>query len=140
MSASGIPTTPTMTRGRAGTFALWGVQVLLSVFFLAAAALPKLLGQQYAVQLFDDIGAGHWLRYLVGTLELAGAIGLLIPRLAGLAALGLVGLMLGAAATQVVVLHAPVMAVTPVILGVLAGVIARARWSQARALLGQLRR
>ena len=29
---------------------------------------------------FNQIGAGQWFRYLVGALELAGAIGLLIPR------------------------------------------------------------
>jgi uncharacterized membrane protein YphA (DoxX/SURF4 family) len=57
------------------------------VFVFAAA--PKLVGQHTAMAMFSQIGAGQWLRYLVGTAELAGAIGLLIPRLAGLAAAGL---------------------------------------------------
>ena len=49
-------------------------------------------------------GAGQWFRYLVGILELAGAIGLLIPRLAAPAALGLLGVMIGAFFTQLFVL------------------------------------
>jgi hypothetical protein len=54
----------------------------------AFAAVPKLAGAHSAVAMFGQIGAGQWLRYLVGTAELAGATGLLIPRLAGLAAAG----------------------------------------------------
>jgi len=45
------------------------------------------------------MGADDWFRYMVGTLELAGGIDLLIPRLAGLAALGLTGVMVGATYT-----------------------------------------
>ena len=41
------------------------------------------------VRLFTDIGAGQWLRYFTGTLEVAGAIGLMLPFLCGLASLGL---------------------------------------------------
>ena len=37
-------------------------------------AVPKLTGSQQAVQEFGLIGAGQWLRYLVGTAELAGAL------------------------------------------------------------------
>jgi uncharacterized membrane protein len=46
--------------------------------------------------MFATIGIGQWFRYVVGALELAGAVGVLIPRLSGLAALGLIGLMAGA--------------------------------------------
>ena len=49
--------------------------------------------------MFHQMGADDWFRYLVGTLELAGGIDLLIPRLAGLAALGLTGVMVGATYT-----------------------------------------
>lgn len=47
-----------------------------------------------------------------GAVELAGAIGLLIPRLAGAAALGLIGVMVGAVITQLFVLE-PVWALLP---------------------------
>ena len=47
-------------------------------------------------------GAGG--RHVVGALEIAGAVGLLVSRLSGLATLGLAGLMAGAATTDVFVL------------------------------------
>jgi putative oxidoreductase len=90
-------------------------------------AAPKLFGEAYAVELFTQIGAGDWFRYLVGALELAGGIGLMVPRLAGPAAIGLMGLMIGAGYTQAVVLDAPQMVTAPIIVFVLAGVIAWAR-------------
>jgi uncharacterized membrane protein YphA (DoxX/SURF4 family) len=57
------------------------------------------------VQEFGLIGAGQWLRYFVGTAELAGAIGLLTPWLAGLAAAGLAADMAGATIINATVLH-----------------------------------
>ena len=67
--------------GRANT-RLWAAQIVLAAVF-AFAAVPKLTGVDTAVTMFGQIGAGQWLRYLVGTAELAGAAGLLIPPLAG---------------------------------------------------------
>jgi putative oxidoreductase len=84
---------------------LWVVQILLAAFFVFVAALPKLAGSHQSVQEFDLIGAGQWLRYFVGTAELAGAIGLLTPWLAGLAAAGLAADMAGATIINVTVLH-----------------------------------
>jgi hypothetical protein len=74
-------------RRRTSTLLL-AAQILLAVFFVFGAAVPKLTGSHQLVQEFGLIGAGQWLRYLVGTAELAGAIGLLTPWLAGLAAGG----------------------------------------------------
>jgi DoxX-like family len=68
---------------------LWGAQIVLAAFFLFGAAGPKLAGSHSMVKEFGLIGAGQWFRYLVGTAELAGAIGLLAPWFAGLAAAGL---------------------------------------------------
>lgn len=106
---------------------LWVLQILLGLFLVVASAAPKFWGEAYAVQIFTEIGAGDWFRYFIGAVELAGGIGLMVPRLAGPAAAGLMALMIGAAYTQVVVLDEPVMAVTPVIIFVLAAVIARGR-------------
>lgn len=50
--------------------------------------------------MFATIGVEQWFRYAVGVIELAGAVGLLVPRLAGLAALGLAADMIGAMAVQ----------------------------------------
>jgi uncharacterized membrane protein YphA (DoxX/SURF4 family) len=84
---------------------LWAAQIWLAAFFMFVAAAPKLKGSHSAVQEFGLIGAGQWLRYLVGTAELAGAIGLLTPWLAGLAAAGLAADMAGATIINATALH-----------------------------------
>jgi uncharacterized membrane protein YphA (DoxX/SURF4 family) len=80
---------------------LWAAQIPLAVAFVSFG-LAKLTGQG---QEFADIGAGQWLRYFVGAAELAGAIGLLTPWLAGLAAAGLAADMAGASIINATVLH-----------------------------------
>ncbi|MCT2277864.1 DoxX family protein [Micromonospora chalcea] len=62
------------------------------------------------------MGAAPWFRYLIGLVELAGGIGLLVPRLAGLAAVGLALLMIGAAVTQAFILDGGALVLTPVVL------------------------
>ena len=81
---------------------LWAAQIPLAAMFIAFG-LAKLTGGQ--VQEFGLIGAGQWLRYFVGTAELAGTIGLLTPWLAGLAAAGLAAVMAGATIINATVLH-----------------------------------
>ena len=83
---------------------LWAAQIPLAALFVIVA-VSKLTGSQQAVQEFGLIGAGQWLRYFVGTAELAGAIGLLTPWLAGLAAAGLAADMAGASIINATVLH-----------------------------------
>ncbi len=100
------------------------VQVALGVQFIAGGA-TKLLGDAQMVTMFDDIGAGQWFRLLIGLFELAGGIGLLIPRLAGRAATGLVALMAGAVVTNVAVLA--ISPILPLAFGVLAAVVALTR-------------
>ena len=136
MVATDIRTAPqSTTRRRAVHITLWTAQILLAVFF-AAAAVPKLLGDPTAVASFEAIGFGQWFRYLTGACELAGAIGLLIPRLSGLAATGLVGVMVGATITNLFLLPgmAPVAVVT-VLLGAVFALIAWARRTEIRSLL-----
>jgi putative oxidoreductase len=89
---------------RSTSMLLWAGQILLAVLFVAAA-LPKLTGDPGMVHEFAQIGAGQWMRYLTGATELAGAIGLLTPWLAGLAAAGLAAEMAGATIINATVLH-----------------------------------
>ncbi|MGH3928739.1 MAG: DoxX family protein [Pseudonocardiaceae bacterium] len=131
--------TPTAPRGRAMNITLWVVQALLALFFAFIGVL-KLIGPQEVVDQFATIGLGQWFRYLTGAVELAGAIGLLIPRLAGLAALGLVGVMVGAVITHLTVLPPAINALFPALLGVVFVLIAWARWPQTKALLGKPKR
>ncbi|GAA1559116.1 hypothetical protein GCM10009804_14900 [Kribbella hippodromi] len=120
--------------GRSGArvVAVWLVQGGLAVQFAVGGA-SKLFGVEAMVRMFDDIGGGQWLRVAVGLLELAGAISLLVPRLAAVAAGGLILLMAGAAVTNVVFLGtAPTM---PLVFGILAGVVAYARRRQLVVLV-----
>lgn len=89
----------------AGTVIQWTLQFALAVVF-TGAGLAKLAGDSAMVEMFADIGTGQWLRFVVGGLELAGGLGLLVPLLAGRAALGLAAVMVGAAVTNLIVLDA----------------------------------
>lgn len=110
-----------------------GLQFLLAALFLFFG-IRKLIGDEAAVQTFSEIGAGQWFRYLVGTLEISGAIGLLIPRLAGLAAIELTGVMTGAVATEVFLI-ADGDPVTPLVLLVIAATVAWFRRERTIALV-----
>ena len=112
---------------------IWAAQGLLAAVF-AFAAVPKLAGAHSTVAMFGQIGAGQWLRYLVGAAELAGATGLLIPRLAGLAAAGLAADMAGASIINIAVLHSAAVVLTIPLCAALA-LIARARWEHPTKLL-----
>lgn len=124
------------TLSRPAHMALLVLQVLLGIFFVIASAVPKLVGEAIAVQIFEDIGIGQWFRYVVGVLELVGGIGLIIPRTAGLAALGLAVLMVGATITNLFIIDGGVAIVTTIVLFILLSVIAWFRWPQTRSLLG----
>jgi len=122
---------------RATNVALWVLQAVLA-FQFAAVGLLKLTGSPELVDLFATIGAGQWLRYVVGALEVAGAVGLLVPRLSGLAALGLAALLVGATATNLLVLgESPWL---PIGLLLVSTLIARGRWPRTKALAGRLQR
>lgn len=117
---------------------LWVVQILLAAYFVYSA-MTILTSQPGVVGLFATIGLGQWFQYLVGALELAGAVGLLIPRLCGLAALGLAGIMVGVVIVHLTVLPPATQALFPAALGLLFVLISSARWSQTKTLLAILR-
>jgi uncharacterized membrane protein YphA (DoxX/SURF4 family) len=102
----------------------WTLCVLIAAMFVMAG-LGKLIGRPGMVQEFAEIGLGQWFRYFTGALEMAGAIGLLIPRFSRLAALGLALIMVGAIVAHLTVLASP--ATLPAVLLVLLLVIAWVR-------------
>jgi uncharacterized membrane protein YphA (DoxX/SURF4 family) len=122
---------------------LWAAQIMLAAFFVIVAAVPKLTGSHQMVQEFGLIGAGQWLRYFVGTAELAGAIGLLTPWLAGLAAAGLAADMAGATIINATVLRnttfGPNVWLTAVLCAACA-LIAYGRRQQIKGLAAAIRR
>jgi hypothetical protein len=117
---------------KVGNVLLWALQVLLAAFMVYSGW--SLFGDQFAGK-FDKIGFGQWLRYVTGVLEIAGGLGLLVPRLCGLAALGVVGVMVGAVATELVILGDPPAAVLPGTVVVLTAVVAWFRRDSVKALL-----
>ena len=131
-------TIPANMRRRGLHTALWAIQILLAVFFVLAA-LPKLAGRHAAVESFAKIGLGQWFRYFIAACELAGAIGLIIPRLSGVAATALVGLMIGATITNLFV-TSPATAPLTIMLGLVFVFIAWQRRAETKALVHMLKR
>lgn len=121
------------TTGKASNIVLWTLQVLLALAFVAAGS-GKLLGKPDMVALFAAVGLGQWLRYVTGSLEVLGALLLVVPGKAALGAVLLACVMAGAVVTHLAVLHSPPTA--PLVLFVLAALIAWARRGQLADLLG----
>ena len=128
---------PTASGRRVVNVAVWALQVLLALMF-AMAGLAKVSGDPAMVEMFATIGIGQWFRYVVGALELAGAVGVLVPRLSGLAALGLVWLMVGATLTNLFVLGASPL--LPIGLLVTSAVVAWGRWLKIGTLAARILR
>ncbi|WP_261994992.1 DoxX family protein [Streptomyces sp. ME109] len=110
-----------------------------SCFYVFASALPKLIAHPSAAESFDKLGWGSTGMYLIGTLELAGGVALLIPLLSSVAAVALSALMVGAFIVNVTVLHGPYVA-TPLVLILPLALIAWARRSHNAELARLVRR
>jgi hypothetical protein len=115
---------------RALNIAAWVASVLLFVLYSVFAAPPKLMGDPQAVEGFIKMGYSDAFRLFIGAAEFLGGLGLLIPRLAFWAALGLIIIMIGAVYTLVTNGMASNLAPAVIAL-VLLGFIAYVRRSQA---------
>ena len=126
-----------VSRGRVARVASWAVQILLALLF-AFAGVSKLLGlSREVIEGFARLG-GEPVRLLVGAAETLGAIGLVVPRLAGAAAVGLAGVMVGAVISTLA-LQPPAFAAFPAAVLVVLVVIARARRDEIAELVESLR-
>ncbi|MDN0194884.1 DoxX family protein [Streptomyces sp. S.PNR 29] len=137
-SATSTTSAPSASR-RAARIALRVLQVLLALVFGIASALPKLIAHSSAVESFDKIGWGSTGMYIIGVLELAGAVALLTPVLQSVAAVALSALMVGAFVVQLAVFDGQY-AATPLILMVPLLLIAWARRGNNAELLRLVRR
>ena len=85
---------------------VWLVQVTVSLLFFSVS-IQKLISTDEVVANFKHWEMPDHFYLVIGTFELLGAIGLLIPRSAGMAALGLMFIMAGAIYTHII--HDPAM-------------------------------
>jgi hypothetical protein len=128
--------TPATATSRVAHIGLWTLQVLLAVTY-AFSAYGKLTAEAMNVAGFEAMGLGTTGMYIIGALELAGAVAMFIPRLAGPAATCFVALMIGAVIFTLM-LGGGVLAAWPGAFGVLAAVVAWGRRDSTRRLVAQL--
>ena len=105
----------------------------------AFSAFGKLTADAQNVAGFEAMGLGTTGMYIIGALELAGAIAMFVPRLTGLAATCFVALMIGAVIITLAI-GGGALAAIPATVGVLAAVVAWGRRDSTRRLVAQLRR
>src|SRR6185503_8747883 len=120
---------------RTKNVALWALQILTAAAFLMAG-FGTLSGYPMMVETFDKIGIGQWFRYATGTIEIASAILLLIPRLTPVGAALLVCTMTGAVLSHLLLIGgSPVPAL---VLLCFAAIILWGRFGTLKAGLGKL--
>ena len=102
------------TPDRLGLIARWVPRIAVSLAFLGLG--PQKFSDPFWIKLFQHLGFGDWLRYLTGTMQIAGAIMLLIPRTALPGAIVLSITMVGAMLAWIFFLGSPASALFPAIL------------------------
>jgi putative oxidoreductase len=133
MTTIRTPNDALATPGKALNIVLWTLQVLAALAFVAAGS-GKLLGSPDMIALFGAVGIGQWFRYVTGSLEVLGALLLVVPGKTAFGAVLLACVMCGAVVAHLTVLHTAPTA--PLVLLALIALIAWARRSQLAGLLG----
>jgi uncharacterized membrane protein YphA (DoxX/SURF4 family) len=126
------------TTSRRADVGLWVLQVLLAAVY-ALSAFGKLTAEAQNVAGFEAMGLGTTGMYIIGALELAGAIAMFIPILTGLAALCFVALMIGAVIITWAI-GGGALVLIPATVGVVAAVVAWGRRDSTRRLVARLHR
>ncbi|WP_327711641.1 DoxX family protein [Streptomyces sp. NBC_00464] len=139
-ATSAAPASPSAAAGRRGRGAVaLSVARYVLALFLGFSGIAKLIAHESAIESFDRMGWSHGAMYAIGGLETAGAIALLIPVLAGVAAIAFCGLLAGASVVQLTLLDPP-NAVMPAALIAVMVLIARDRRGGTAALIAKVRR
>ena len=133
-----ITTPDTRTTSRAASAGRWTLQVLLAAVY-AFSAYGKLTAEAQNVAGFEAMGLGLPGMYIIGALELAGAIAMFVPALTGLAAACFVALMIGAVILTAAI-GGGVLVAIPATVGVVAAVVAWGRRDSTRRLIARVRR
>ena len=104
----------------------WVPRIAMSLFFLSFGS--QKFTDRYWIEVFATIGAGDWLRYVTGSLQIGGGLLLLIPRTALIGTAMLAVTMVGAMLAWMFFLGSPGSAVIPAIaLAMLLAIGANAR-------------
>ncbi|MEM7369347.1 MAG: DoxX family protein [Bacteroidota bacterium] len=86
---------------KAKNIVAWVIAILAGGFMILQG-INKFIPSEAFDQMWTDIwGYPLWFKYVIGILEVAGGLGLFLLKFRVLAALGLIGLMLGAGVTHI---------------------------------------
>ncbi len=108
----------------------WSLQIVLAMIFLTVG-MAKISGVQSSVDLFEKIGFGQWLRYLVGMVEVGSSVLLLFGPYASVGAGLLLIVMAGAVMSHLWIIGG---SVAPALgLGLIAGAVLYLRRQVRRA-------
>jgi uncharacterized membrane protein YphA (DoxX/SURF4 family) len=120
-----------ITEERRMNAALWIVQVLLALLFLFAGGMKLVMPIE---EMTKEMEMPGWFLRFIGVAEFLGGLGLVLPGLlkikpglTSLAAVGLVIIMIGATVISFVA-GGFLMALTPLVVGLLAAFVAYGRW------------
>ncbi len=83
------------------------VATAMVAYMMTKAGILKLISHEVEVTRFIKWGFSDWFRYMIGALEVLGAIGLFVPKLRTPAIFGIIGLMIGAIYTHVILDNNP---------------------------------
>ena len=111
---------PEEARSRQDVIITWILRLAVAAMFISIGR-SKFDASSMWIKLFEQIGYGQWFRRLTGTLQIAGAILVLIPRTFVIGIALLACTMAGASAIWIVRLGAPANAIIPMV--VLVGLI-----------------
>lgn len=111
--------------------ALWIVQVLLAAEFIFSGVMKFVTPVE---EMTKQMPLPGWFLHFIGTAELLGALGVILPALTGilpwltpLAAAGLVIVMIGACVVTLMI-GGGVLVLIPLVTGILAALVAYGRW------------
>jgi len=114
---------------------LWTIQALLAALFLFSGSVKWVLPLD---QMSGPVALPLWFLHFIGTCEILGALGLILPGLlrvrkglTPLAACGLVIIMIGAVSVTIMG-GAFLTALLPLAVGILAAFVAYYRWQQLK--------
>lgn len=114
--------------GKVRNRVLWTLQIVLGLFFIIASGGPKLVMPNTLMESAPaNLTIPFGLLIFIGVAEVAGGIGLLVPRLSALAAAGLSVVTVLAAGTQAFLAGLPGMAIFPLVLAAIFAWIAYER-------------